>query len=145
MKKLLMIVVVLFVAQFGFSQHTEGDKNLNVGLTLNAFAGSTIPINASFDYGIADQFSAGLYTYVFIDSAGTGATAGVRGLFHPNFDVENLDAYGGLALGYGLTGGGFDYALLVGTRYFFSENIGVYAEGGFLRATAFNAGVTFKF
>lgn len=67
---------------------------------------------------------------------------GVRGAFHyTGLDVENLDVYGGAMLSYNIASidsgyaGGLDSrpsaTVFVGGRWYFTENLGVFAELGY--------------
>ncbi|MCL2006472.1 MAG: outer membrane beta-barrel protein [Treponema sp.] len=59
---------------------------------------------------------------------------------HPDFGVDNLNAYGLLKLGFGRgvnkrsvsspSGSGFGFGLGIGGRYFFTDNLGAFAELG---------------
>ncbi len=78
---------------------------------------------------------------------------GVRSSVHYRF-IDKLDTYGGLMLGYSNTSlsvagsststGDFEWGLHFGARYFFSENIGAFAELGY-GVSPIELGVTFKF
>ena len=65
----------------------------------------------------------------------------LKGSYHPNLGIENVDIYATLKLGYSLGmwlnapstvkgGGGFSYGTNLGARYFFSKNMAVYGELG---------------
>ncbi len=85
---------------------------------------------------------------------------GVRGALHYSF-LDQLDTYGGLMLGYnkiistvdGLgqnstiadeaSKGKVIYSVFVGARYFFTNNVGAYAEVGY-GVSALELGITFR-
>jgi hypothetical protein len=85
---------------------------------------------------------------------------GARGAYHYNGfeNVPDLDVYGGVMLGYNIVkyssngndeylansyGSGIGFSGFLGGRWFFSDNIGAYAELGYGVSTL-NVGVTFK-
>jgi len=84
---------------------------------------------------------------------------GARGAFHYNV-IDQLDSYAGLMLGYNIVsaeafGGGYSYggaasasaplfSFFVGSRYYFNENVGAFAEFGYGVAW-FNLGLAYKF
>ncbi len=89
---------------------------------------------------------------------GSSILLGARGALHYQF-VDKLDTYAGLMLGYQIvssseygkyignythSGSAVGYGLYVGARYFFTENIGAFAELGY-GVAALDLGVTFKF
>ena len=143
--------------------------NAGIGIGTFGFTGSGgLPIVASFEHGFTDKISAGLslglvstkyaqywkYNYFVI---------GARGSYHFNelLNVSNpkLDTYGGATLfyrGYSVkydgpdtfdgksSSGGLDIAIHVGSRYFFSDNFGAFAELGW-GISPLQLGVTLKF
>ena len=88
---------------------------------------------------------------------------GVRFGYHPNFGVKNLDAYVNVELGYwavsskasvstgsssasaGASGGTLLYGANVGAQYFFTKNIGAFAELGYSALTFARIGLALKF
>jgi hypothetical protein len=128
------------------------------------------PLSASFEYGVADKvidkgvigvggylgFSSYKYEYANSGWNTTNFVLGVRGNFHYPF-VEKLDTYTGLMIGYGIVnnkyfgeydeGGsssGIQWALFIGGRYYFKENIAAMAELGY-GVVYLNIGMAFKF
>jgi hypothetical protein len=100
----------------------------------------------------------------------TGLAFGARAGYHFNFGVKNLDTYGGLMLGYYRFAGKAelegsdtkpagldvpsasvtDYSTFLfgfngGVRYFFTNNIGAYAEFGYSAISFISVGVSVKF
>lgn len=154
-----------------FAQYAKGDNLLNVGIGVGAYglSGSGIPIVASFEHGFTDKISAGIvggiastnyssyykYSYYYF---------GARGSYHLNevLNVSNdkLDVYAGASLyyrGYSFkydgpfatvldknSGGTVGIGIHGGARYYFSNNIGAYAEVGYGIA-ALQLGLTLKF
>lgn len=105
--------------------------------------------NTGFKYSSSGYSQSWNYTVV-----------GVRSAYHYNGFTEapNLDVYGGAMLGYNVvsykvTGGytgpnaygsGLGLSLYIGGRYFFSENLGAFAELGYGVSTL-NVGIAYKF
>jgi len=152
MKKVLFIkvfVVFLFCALFTMSVNAQntfskGDKVVNLGIGIgNTFGGySGLPIAGSFELGIKDNLfddksSLGVGAYFgFVSTDGwTFLYPGVKGALHYQF-VDKLDTYAGLMLAMRLwTGYGFSYSdfivpFFIGGRYYFTDNIGAFAELG---------------
>lgn len=135
---------------------------------------SSIPtLNASGEYGVTDAIGIGgyigyssfkySYSNTWFNNGGWHSYVdeyrysfmilGVRGAYHLDelIQVDKLDAYGGLMLGYNLARytysstdpgrnnlvyagqnyGGLAYSLFVGARYRFTDNIGVFGELGY--------------
>jgi len=132
------------------------------------------PLSISYEYGIKDELfdeksSLGIGAYLGYASnkyeiGGYGwkynyTIFGVRGALHYQL-VDKLDTYGGLMLGYDnvsskWSGGqstvgtaaavsGLGWSLFIGGRYYFSDNIGAFAELGYGIAYL-QLGVSFKF
>lgn len=170
MRKLLTTTAVAILCCI-FAENTQaqafqkGTKNLNVGLGL----GYGIGLNASVDVGVHELISIGAIggynsrNYAFGDFRISSIGLGVRGAVHLGkfvneaigVDDNKFDPYVGVMAGYRMVryndsyssfysgnssyimGGGY-----AGTRYYFKEKLGVYAEIGW-PYTSF--GVTFKF
>ncbi len=151
--------------------YEKGDKLLNIGIGLNSYYSSGIPLNASFEVGVTDDISVGgsldylssKYT-ILNDYKFTAIYIGARGSYHfnklLNLNSDKVDLYGGLGLGYrsfswsdGFTsnvlgdsyGSGIYFGLHIGGKYYFSESIGGFAELGATGATNARLGVAFKF
>ena len=113
-----------------------------------------LPVPLSFGLGVGyAQFGSGFLKVLNI---------GARVALHLNFGVRGLDVYPVLALGptmlwwdaetmwgitimpaYSATVFGFGFA--AGMRYFFNDNIGVWAEAGYSNLTYISGGLTFTF
>jgi hypothetical protein len=100
------------------------------------------------------------YTSVGYNAKWNYFVVGARGAYHYNGfeNVPDLDVYGGVMLGYNIVkyssngndeylansyGSGIGFSGFLGGRWFFSDNIGAYAELGYGVSTL-NVGVTFK-
>lgn len=134
---------------------------------ISATVDYALPIGKlPFSFGALIGFTSSNYKYV--DSLGTYGygysiiAIGARAGYHFNFDVKNLDTYAGMMLGYYIVsasstgtgyyasttnssaaGGAFGWGTYIGARYFFTPNIGAFAELGY-GFTYLTGGVTFK-
>lgn len=130
MKKLIVLLSILSVS-FANAQAFKGntDNKLQIGANLQDAATG---INVSFDYGLGENISVGVsgaYALGITDEldADFGDRFDLKGRFNAhlgsvlNID-ENFDLYPGLNLGLKNFGGH------VGTRYFFSDGFGIFAE-----------------
>jgi hypothetical protein len=129
---------------------------------------TTPPVSLSIDYGVTDEISIGLYLgkaastiKILGDEAEKDkyTIIGIRGLYH--FEVhEKFDTYGGLMLGvtslkwtqpnyfdeddpYKGTKSLLGYQLVLGGRYRFQQNAGVFLELGY-GVAIFNLGLNIK-
>lgn len=131
MKIFMTVVLTLFFASFIHAQAFDGsgDQKGNLGASLQD---SGAGIVVSYDLGLTEIFSVGVTsTYLFgveeliavgfVDRFDAKARANVH-LGNTIGFSDNLDAYAGLSLS--LKNFGFQG----GARYFFSDNIGVFAE-----------------
>jgi opacity protein-like surface antigen len=124
------------------------------------FAPFTVGAEAGFFF-YKDEWS-GL-TMKVTDS-GTGLAFAGRFGYHPDFGVKNLDVYANVGLGLYILSwktetkytdeslksndandSEFAFILTVGARYFFTENIGVFADVGVGPLSVFTGGVALKF
>jgi len=146
--------VLLFCAMIGVSVNAQdvfvkGDKIINAGIGLgNTYSGysSMIPIAGSFEYCVKDNLfdeksslGVGAYFGFAAKNHWTFLYPGVRGALHYQF-VEKLDTYAGLMLGmrllswsYGGSSASYSDFIIpfyIGGRYYFSDNIGAFAELG---------------
>ncbi|MCL2070242.1 MAG: hypothetical protein FWH19_04575 [Treponema sp.] len=188
MKRFVLILLVFVLASasafaFDIMQYPptveSGDFLLNAGVGFGSFGATSWhvkipPIAVSLEYCLdtAAPISVGgmvsflqygwdylggqeSWTHTFIIFAG-------RANWHWNFDVDWLDFYTGLSLGYQYFNaeysgpdqlwldrfydwnyGGFYWAGQLGARFFFSQKIGAVAEFGY--PMLLKAGITFKF
>lgn len=166
MKKLFTVFVLaaaVFAGSNAQAQFEKGDKLLNAGINLGGPWGGGFGLGASFEGGVHDYISVGgqvdwvqwtsYWKYSFLTIAGRGSYH-----FGKHFlTMDNLDLYGGLALGYRISNDPFDAGWVgtvydsgfhlggfAGARYYFKENLGVFAEVGY-NASPLKAGITFKF
>ncbi len=181
MKKINVLLFALFSSLAIATQaqtFNKGDKVLNIGIGLGSvyglsgFGSSVPPLSASFEVGITDKvgigrfgvggifgYSSYKYNSGFTTSNFTSShiLIGARGLYHFDLDVEKLDLYGGIMLGYNIvsysdsfgtsnlfTGSGVVGGIFGGARYMFSEKIGAFGELGYSIAWL-NLGLTVKF
>jgi hypothetical protein len=122
------------------------------------YAGLNIPLSIGGYFGIAKyEEDVGFYHY-----SGTMMGIGARAAWHFNF-AKNLDTYVGLNLGWMIWNQTNEYTLLgrkvttefdysavyyafnIGTRYFFTKNIGAYAELGYSPISIISVGLSLKF
>lgn len=159
-------VLTACVSTVAMSQSYEkGDNLLNIGVGFGGTFG--MPIGISYEHGFSDKISGGAYVgyasktenLVFADYKWTYMLGAARASYHFNFNVENLDPYLGVILGYNYAKGEWDgggsnawatpsaggvvYGGHAGVRYFFSPKIGIFAEVGYGLGNA-NAGIAFK-
>ncbi len=156
------------------STFKKGDKALNLGIGFGSsyyggFYTSHMPaLSASLEVGVADGIldkgSIGVGGYIGYSSAKystywktTNFLIGARGSFHYPL-VNKLDTYTGLQLGYNVfstkyydntytTGGSastLQFAWFAGARYYFSNNIAVFAEVGY-GVAYLTVGIALKF
>ncbi len=169
---LFSLCLVLCATSGAFAQFEKGDKLLNAGLSLGGTYGGGAGVGASFEVGIHDFISVGAQADYLTWNYGwlsgykwkyTFVPIGVRGSYHFGkhfLTMDNLDLYAGPAIGYtvanykdpsgwsGSYSGGYGGKLFVGifagARYYFKDNMGVFAEVG-QNTSALKAGISFKF
>jgi len=110
-----------------------------------------LPVNVPISVGLFGAYYQTKYTYTYTDYGWKNSflAIGTRANWHWAFDVEWLDFYTGLYLGYrahwaswygygGYSGafvapsyGAFDYGVQVGVHFYFTNNIGVVVESGY--------------
>ncbi len=133
---------------------------------------ASIEYNVTDNIGVGGYggFVSRSYKYAGFKDRWSNIGFGARGIFHAsevlndalgaNINSEKLDIYGGLSLGYelytwsyddnsiyrgsGASSGAFVLGGILGTRYMFSPNLGVYGELGRGAFGAITLGVTFK-
>jgi len=153
---------------------TTANLGIGLGTALGGLGKARPAISASVDHGMWDIGGPGVVSlggyvgntgYKYTDAGYTAKwnyiVVGARGAYHYNGfkNVPNLDVYGGLMLGYNIVsysstgsdagyansyGSGLGLSAFLGGRWFFSDNIGAYAELGY-GVSHLNVGVTFKF
>jgi hypothetical protein len=171
----LMLVLLCSMAFSAGSMYNKGEKVgfLGIGLGgLGGFYGSAdLPvIMVGLDYGVhkdvsiggavgytssSNEFLGGKWKYTYI-------TIAARGSYHFPLDVENVDVYGGVDLGYNIVSSKFDgpavtgfgnvsasgsyllWGIHAGGRYYFTRNIAAFGELGY-GFGIFNVGIAVKF
>lgn len=170
MKKMSLIIIVLFTMNsIAFSQvynHNNILANVGIGFGSTLTGDGLIPpISLSAEMGYNENISVGGYfAYASTEEKFSSFTysynhliLGARGSYH-FYNEDNLNAYGGLMLGYNIVSssiegdsdigssadaGGFTYSFYLGSRYMFSDSIGAFAELGY-GISYVNLGLTLK-
>jgi len=181
MKKLFTLCLI-FV--FGISLNAKGpfqldksDLNIGIGIGSTLYGTETIPpISASYEIGFPWEkndftknmsvggylgFSQTTYDWFYGEWSYTYIIIGARATYH-FYNEGNMDAYGGLMLGYNIVSSsytsktgyedytssskassGLEFSAYLGGRYYFSENFGIFGEIGYGIAYL-NLGLTIK-
>lgn len=158
---MLMIGTTLTYGQ----SYEKGDNLLNIGVGFGG--GFGMPIGLSYEYGFSDKISGGIYAGYASTSENLGVASwkwtymlgAARASYHFDFNVENLDPYLGVMVGYNYAEGEWDtggtnwaspsaggviYGGHAGARYMISPKFGIFAEVGYGIGNL-NAGLAFKF
>lgn len=174
MKKTIiyLVLTICITTTTSAQEFNVGTNVLNGGVGLGGYYGgystsSQSPVlSISFERGVWDVPGPGVvslggyfgrktfkYNTVLDDYSWSYNTVGVRGAYHYlGLEVENLDVYAGAMVSYRLYSGrgvrnygsSPGATAFIGGRWYFSENIAVYAEGGY--GVAFlTLGVSFRF
>lgn len=134
---------------------------IGIGSNLGGLGNGRPAIAVGYEYGMWEVggpgvISLGGYFGNLGNDFANYNVIGVRSAYHYNgiTDVPELDVYGGAMLAYnnvsvkGLGtfnyGSGVGLSLYIGSRYFFTENFGAFAELGYGVSTL-SVGVAFKF
>lgn len=151
------------------AQYQKGDNLLNVGIGLGVLTYGGLPIGGSFEHGITKDISVGAFfdylswsdTYFGSKYSWRTLYFGARGSYHVNellaLDNDKLDIYGGAGLGFQTSSSGDALGtgyvgrsnnlflnFHAGARYYFSNNLGGFAELGYGVATL-KLGLALKF
>ncbi|MCL2802254.1 MAG: hypothetical protein FWD28_10905 [Treponema sp.] len=188
MKKKLVIVLVIFVMAIGsasaldFMNAAEGVKDsgflINVGVgfgTLSPYDMIVPPVGISVEYMLPIDLPisvGGFFDFAMYGSGNKDTFAGyyqdmpmvfgLKGSWHVDFGVPNLDIYASVVLGYMIWERSREYTFIgpqtqkfnmsavyfgthLGGRYFFTDNIGAYAELGYSALTFARIGLALKF
>ncbi len=168
---LFSVSTLVCMAQKG--GYSKGDKLLNAGIGINSYYDRGIPIGASFEAGVSNEISVGVnvdfvsskYDYAYTSSYKfTAIYLGLRGSYHVNellnIANEKIDLYGGATLGFrsfkwkdaysnstlsGRYGSGIYAGAFIGGKYYFTKNVGAFAELGAIGSTNARVGLGFKF
>ena len=170
---LLQLVVTRAFAQTPDSSFQKGDHLLNVGIGLNSYYEGGLPLSLSYEKATTDKVSIvfGIdylhrnYTDLYLGKYSfTAIYLGVRGAFHVNSFLEeidfydsHLDIYVGAALGYRYFhwsdsyasyyydfGGGLYYGAYLGGKYYFTPRISAFMELGATGSTNARVGIGIK-
>lgn len=139
------------------------NKYLNVGVGVAAYYGAGLPLGASFEVDVKNNFSVGgSFDYLRYSGGYTFIYVGGRASYHLgdvlNVQDQKFDPYIGATLGFRHTGydnsyGYYDYGsynsglylgIHLGSRYYFSDKIGGFAEVGY-GVSALKLGLAAKF
>ncbi|QJW92025.1 hypothetical protein HNV11_22895 [Spirosoma taeanense] len=161
---LLAFVLLAGTQSFGQLAIDKGTKFINLGIGVGGYGyytvGGGIGLNAAADFGVTKNITVGAVAgYKSYGSVGAykynSFDIGARGSYHFNellsLTSDAVDLYAGLGLSYySFSYGGYldNYGAVylpihLGGRYFFSQNVGGFAELGSSLATL-KLGVTFK-
>ena len=127
--KILPIILVLSLTSFAQSFDGKGDTKINLGYDVYGHGNG---IKGTFDMGLCELFSVGAGAAYYFNNDENDYYLFARTAIHFGllFDFpEQLDLYPGINLGY-LSGNDIGFSGYLGIRYFFTKNIGVYAEIG---------------
>lgn len=168
-----LITVLLTTAFVSAQEFNKGTNVINAGVgfggnfSIYASPSQSPSFSASFERGIWDVPGpgvvslgayAGFKTYKYDNNDKWSYTIiGVRGAYHYNgLNVDNLDVYGGAMAsynilsyddnaysGFGSYGSRASATAFVGSRWYFSENFGVFVEAGY-GVAYLTAGVSFR-
>ena len=169
--QVILLALTLTTANFTYAQQEKSTNYINAGIGIGTFGFTGtggLPITASFEHSFTDKISAGIGLGLVHTSLGTDwkysyYVIGVRGSYHFNellkVNNPNLDVYGGATLfyrGYSIkyTGsdafydkayaGAISLAIHIGSHYYFSKNIGAFAEVGY-GISPLQLGINFRF
>lgn len=172
----LFALLVCFSIATQAQTFNKKDKFLNFGIGFGSVYGftgssSSVPaLSGSFEIGVTDKIGIGRIgvggiigysSYKYNTGFSTTFSSnhiliGARGAYHFDVDVEKLDLYGGVMLGYNSVsysdnlgifnpgGSALVGGIFGGCRYLFSDKIGAFGELGYSIAWL-NLGLTVKF
>ncbi len=164
----MLLVLGLLAGTQSYAQFAvdKGTKLLNLGIGVGnyggiGFGGGGIAFGGSFELGVIPNLSVGpIASFRSFSGFGSYYSIGGRGSYHfnelLNLTTDKADLYAGLGLVYSgfsykdnivssaYSYGGVDLGLHLGGRYFFTDNVGAFAEVG-IGFAPLQLGVTFKF
>jgi len=153
---------------------TAMNAGVGLGTALGGLGKARPALSLSLDYGMWDMNGLGVISlgaYVgntaYIYNSGNYTSkwnyliTGIRGAYHYNgfTSAPKLDVYGGLMLGFNIVSyssdgddldvadnysSGMGLSGFLGSRWFFSEKLGAFAELGY-GVSVLNVGITYKF
>ena len=189
MKKLFAMAIAMVIAFSANAQIQKNEKVISVGVGLgnsiypaSSYESSLVPINADFEMGVVeglfgvDKLSLGVggtigYTQAkkdyskYLPGSNIGykfsyVNVGAKGYFHYDLNVENLDVYAAITLGYDMASakaygdwksdmdipfvGDFSVGVSVGARYWFQDNLAANMEVG-VGLSFLKLGVSYNF
>lgn len=163
-KILLFFLLVASTQSFAQMAIDKGTKFVNLGIGVGGYGGivyggGAVAVTGSFEAGVAPSITVGgIASFRSFSGIGSYYSIGARGSYHfnelLNLTEDKLDLYAGLGLIYSgfsykdsylsnSSYGGVDLGLHIGGRYFFSNNVGGFAEVGY-GVAPLQLGVTFK-
>lgn len=165
MKKLILVISFAALSIIGFSQSSAFKKGDNLGNLGVGLSNGIIPITGTFEKGITDNISIGPSFNYWSKSYDYGKTSAIsfaaRGSYHFNISNDKFDLYGIFSLGYikvsdtynigylsgSTSASGIYWGIGAGGKYYFSDNLGAFAELGVggSNFSNLNIGVAFKF
>ena len=169
----MAIIVALPLSSQPFQKGTSVvNLGIGIGSAWSSLGNGRPAINLSFEHGLWDAGPGVISIGGFAENVGykyqsvgysqkwNFTVVGVRSAYHYNgfTNVPQLDPYGGLMLGYNIVsysstgnypdasnyGSGMGFAFFVGSRWFFTNNLGAFAEIGY-GSTVLKAGLALKF
>jgi hypothetical protein len=130
MKKLSLLLLLGLFSTSIYTQSFEGkgDVKANIGYDLYGYGNG---IKATLDLGLCDIFSIGAGgSYYFDEESDYFLFARTAVHFGLMLDLPSkFDFYPGIEIGY-LESNDVGFTAFIGARYFFTDNLGVYAELG---------------
>lgn len=163
------------ILSFGYGLgNTSGTGYLNVNLEEKISHTNLGPVYLKYEYGLADAIGLGIYgAYAYAkdqmnrqapkDYRTNAFSVGVNAFYHFNklIEVENLDCYAGIGLGFKTVsvksqsgdGTGAEskvsdntglFSLRLGARYYIVKGFGAYFEFGPDKMSALNVGLSYK-
>lgn len=130
MKKIFLLSLFLGIFSLANAQAFRGPGDQKLQLGLNAFGYGT-GITGSYEYGILDWMSIGGGGEFFWSNDDDNFFIYGKANFHLGDAIglpSNMDLYPGINIGG--RNDGFGIGAHLGYRYFFSQNLGVFAEIG---------------
>lgn len=174
MKKTIVLIFVLAsVGTIAKAQNAfnSNDKLLNVGVGLNSYYAGGTPVGASLEVGVAQNLSLGVsfdyightYSYPGYENRFSALYLGGRASYHFNrlleLNTNNVDLYGGVALGYrsfswrdpyngndlgNNYNNGLYLGLYAGGKLYFTKKVSLFVELGAGGSTNARIGLGFK-
>ncbi len=172
MKKVLLLtllsigMVVSSMQKSVAQDYEQGSIVANLGVGLGGGLG--IPVSLSVEYGLKEKISVGGFLgyasekedFGFFEAKYSYLLIGARGAYHFDLDIDKLDPYAGVLLGYNaasfkldpdpgppfnnISVGGVIYGGFAGARYSITDKFGAFGEIGY-GLGLITVGATMKF